>query len=312
MGDNGSLWNPPQASTMAPAVDAIFDFVTYTSYVIFLGVLITMVYFIVKYRRRSADDRPAPVVESKWLEISWIIVPTILVLVVFTWGFQVFVRLNVAPPDAYEIRVQGLQWNWKYDYPEGFSVSKDFYVPVNRPVRLLMDSQDVLHSFYIPAFRVKQDVLPNRYSAVWFEATQVGVYDVFCTEYCGTSHSGMIGKIHVVDQDTYNAWVEAGGDLQGGTPEQIGQRIFNQQGCATCHSVDGSRIVGPTFKGLFGKTGHGTSGGAVTVDENYLRESILNPGAKIVTGYPPAMPNNYSTLKAAQVDGLIAYIKTLQ
>ena len=225
-----SLWHPPSASTVAPSVDAIFNFVNYVSYVFFIGVVAAIVYFVVRYRRRSHDDRPAPVVESKWLEISWIIVPTILCLVVFTWGFKVFVRLNVAPPDAYEIRVQGLQWNWKFNYPEGFSVSKDFYVPVNRPVRLLMDSQDVLHSFYVPAFRVKQDVLPNRYSAVWFEATQVGVYDVFCTEYCGTTHSGMIGKVHVVDQDTYNKWVEAGGDVGGRHARAEGPRALPEPG----------------------------------------------------------------------------------
>lgn len=303
-----SLWHPPSASTMAPAVDAIFNFVNYVSYVFFIGVLAAMVYFIVKYRRRSADDRPAPVVESKWLEISWIIVPTILVLVVFTWGFKVFVRLNVAPPDAYEIRVRGYQWNWQFTYPEGFTTSKNFTVPVNRPVRLLMDSQDVLHSFYIPAFRIKQDVLPNRYSAVWFEATQVGTYDLFCTEYCGTTHSGMIGKITVVDQDTYNAFVEAGGDVGGGTPEQKGRNLYANQGCAGCHSLDGSRLVGPSFKGLFGHDAQ-TDKGTVTVDENYLRESILQPSAQIVAGYPPAMPNNYSTLTADQVDNLIAFIK---
>ena len=314
MEPNGSLWLPESASTLAPAIDWLFNFVNYVSLVFFVGVVGAMLFLVFRYRRRSPADRPAPVKESKLLEASWIVVPTILVLLVFTWGFQTFVRIGISPPDAYEIRVRGYQWAWDFYYPEGFKTTNEIYVPVGRPVRMLMDSQDVLHSFFIPAFRVKHDVLPNRYTSVWFEATKEGTYDIFCTEFCGNAHSSMLGKVHVVDQNAFNDWVESGGagDVSGLSPEQYGQLLWKQKACNTCHSVDGTPGTGPTWKGLFGQAGHPTSAGPVMVDENYLRESILQPGAKVVQGYANVMPANYSQLPSEQLDALVAYIKTLQ
>ncbi len=314
MEDKGTLWLPEQASTLAPTIDWLFNFVNYVSLILFLMVVGGMLYFAYRFRRRSPNDRPAPIKESKLLEASWIVVPTILSLMVFTWGFKGYIKLNTSPPDAYEIQVSGFQWGWNFTYPEGFSTAGEIYVPVGRPVRILMSSTDVLHSFFIPAFRVKQDVLPNRYSAVWFEATKTGVYDIFCTEYCGTSHSGMLGKVHVVSQNAFQDWVETGGmgDLnQLPLPEQ-GAILSRKNACLTCHSVDGSRMTGPTWQGLYGTTGHPTDKGPVTVDENYLRESILAPGAKIVQGYGNVMPANYSSLTDDQLNALVAYIKTLQ
>lgn len=309
-----SFWLPPQASTLAGAVDWIFNFVTYTSTIIFVLVVGAMGYLIYKYRRREASEVPTPPEESKILELTWIVVPTILVLMVFTWGFKTFIRLQVAPPDAYEIRVKGFQWGWTFLFPEGFQTTNEIYVPVGRPIRFVMDSQDVLHSFFIPAMRIKQDVLPNRYTSVWFEGTQTGVFDIFCTEFCGTSHSAMIGKVHVVDQNTFTAWAETGGvgNLAAMAPAEAGAVLYKKNACNTCHTIDGSPATGPTWKGLYGKTGHPTDKGAVTVDDNYLREAILNPGAKVVNGYANVMPSNYSTMPGDQVDALIEYIKTLK
>ena len=317
MEPNGSLWLPDQASTLAPAIDWLFNFVNYVSLVFFLGVVGAMLFLVWRYRRRSPADRPAPVKESKLLEASWIVVPTILVLLVFTWGFQTFVRIGVSPPDAYEIRVRGYQWAWDFYYPEGFKTTNEIYVPVGRPVRMLMDSQDVLHSFFIPAFRVKHDVLPNRYTSVWFEATKEGTYDIFCTEFCGNSHAYMLGKVRVVDQNTFNEWVESGGLGELPTdPVELGRILYRKNACNTCHSIDGTPGTGPTWKGLWGSAAHPTSAGPVSVTgvdgENYLRESILQPGAKIAQGFPNVMPSNYSQLPSDQLDGLIAYIKTLQ
>ena len=311
MEDKGTLWLPEQASTLAPTIDWLFNFVNLVSLILFLLVVGGMLYFAYRFRRRSPNERPAPIKESKWLEASWIVVPTILVLMVFTWGFKGYMELNVSPPDAYEIQVTGYQWGWRFAYPEGFETAGEIYVPVGRPVRMLMNSTDVLHSFFIPAFRVKQDVLPNRYTSVWFEATKTGTYDIFCTEYCGTSHSGMLGKVHVVDQNSFNDWV-AGGGGGGEVGPEWGGVLVQQNGCLACHSIDGSTMVGPTWRGLFGKTGHPTSAGPVDVDENYLREAILQPGAKITQGFQNVMPPNYSTLGDDQLNSIIAYIKTLQ
>ncbi len=309
-----TLWLPEGASTLSPEIDALFNFVNYTSLVLFLLVVGGMLYFVWKYRRRSPADRPAPFKESVVLEATWIVVPTILVLLVFTWGFQSFIKLQVAPPDAYEISAEGYQWGWNFTYPEGFSTAGEMYVPVGRPVRMIMNSTDVLHSFYIPAFRVKQDVIPGRYSSVWFEATKEGVYDIFCTEYCGTQHSGMIAKIHVVDQNEYSEWVDSGGagDLQELPLPEQGRILAQKNACTQCHSIDGSRMSGPTWAGLYGQQAHATSAGAVVVDENYLRESILMPAAKIVEGYGNNMPSTYASLPDWQLTALIAYIKTLE
>lgn len=312
MGDRGSFFLPESASTLAPTIDWLFNFVNWVSLIIFVIVVGSMVYLVVKYRRRHPNERTQLVKESKLLEASWIVIPTILVLLVFTWGFRAYVKVAVAPPDAYEIHATGFQWAWTFTYPEGFSVNNEMYVPVGRPVRLIMSSTDVLHSFFVPAFRIKQDVLPNRYSSVWFEATRVGEYDIFCTEYCGTSHAYMIGKVHVVDQNTFSDWVDSGGagDLATLPLEEQGRLLVQRNGCLACHSLDGSSMTGPTFKALFGSQ-RATSAGSVVADENYLRESILMPGAKVVNGYPNVMPANYASLPAQQVDAMITYMKTL-
>lgn len=305
-----TVWLPTDASTLAPELDSLFYFVLWTSVVLFVGVVAAMVYFAYRYRRRSPDERPQLVSESKVMEISWVVIPTILVLIVFTWGFRAFIKFGVAPPNAYEITVQGQQWSWRFEYPNGVQ-SSELHVPVDRPIRLKMSSasDDVLHSFFVPEFRIKQDVLPDRYTYVWFEPTQEGTYTAFCTEYCGTQHSGMLADVVVESQSDFEQWLE-----ESGTPDdlplpELGERLFQQQGCPACHSLDGTPGVGPTLQDLYGSERQFTDGTSTQADENYLREAILEPGAEIVEGYENVMPANFSSLSEREISGLVEFIK---
>lgn len=310
MGDKGTLWLPEGVSTLAPEIDSLFNFVNLVSLILFIGVVGAMVYFMIRYRRRDASEVPSPVEPNKIVELSWIVLPTILVMVLFNWGFQTFIELTVAPPDSYEVRARAAKWRWEFEYPNGTVTSNELHVPVGRPVRVVMNSVDVLHSFFIPVFRVKQDVLPNRYSSVWFEATRTGEFQIFCTEYCGAQHSGMLAKVVVHNQDDFNAWLESAGVDEDMPLPEYGALLYDQQACVQCHSLDGTPKIGPTFKGLFGKTEQLTSG-SVVVDDDYLRRAILEPAAEVVQGYQPVMPP-YSSLKDRQVDALIAFIKEQQ
>lgn len=313
MGDNGTLWLPEAGSTLAGEIDSLFYFVYWLSVIFFVGVVATMAYFAVKYRRRSAEDRPAPVHESKIVETAWIVIPTILVLIVFTWGFKAFLKLNVAPPNAYQIQVRALKWAWQFEYPNGTITTNELHVPANRPIRLQMSSSDVIHSFFVPAFRVKHDVLPNRYTSVWFEATRRDTFQVFCTEYCGTQHSGMLAKVIVQSQEEFNDWLSTGGGSLDELPlPELGARLYQQQACFSCHTTDGSPLVGPTFQGLFGRQRTFTDGSTATADENYIRESILEPTAHVVEGFQPIMPPNYSSLSERELSALIAFIQEQQ
>ena len=287
-------------------------FGTVMSVVLFIGVVTTMLFFAYKYRRRDARERPAPVKENKIVEASWVIIPTILVLIVFAWGFRSYIHLSVAPPESYEIQVRAKKWLWEFEYPNGTVTTNQLHVPVDRPVRLNMSSEDVIHSFFVPVFRVKQDVLPNRYSSVWFEATKTGTYQVFCTEYCGTQHSGMLADVVVQTQQEFNEWLQSGGGAEDLPPVEYGALLYEQQVCNTCHSIDGSRKVGPTFQGLYGKEHAMADGSTVVADEDYLRESILQPGAKIVEGYQNVIPASYTGLNEQQLSALIAFIKEQQ
>ncbi len=313
MEDKGTLWLPPAESTLAPEIDGLFYFVYWISVVIFALVVLSMLYFVVRYRRRRPDEQPPHVKESKLLELSWIVVPTILCMIVFTWGFQSFLRLGTAPPDAYQITVRAKKWLWEFEYPNGTVATNELRVPIGRNVRLVMSSEDVLHSFFVPAFRVKHDVLPNRYTSVWFNATTEGEKQVFCTEYCGTQHSGMLAKVMVLPEDEFQEWVESGGGNFDDMPlPEYGATLYQQQACFTCHSTDGTQVIGPTFQGLFGKTRAFTDGTSTVADENYIRESILNPAAKIVEGFNPIMPASYSGLNERQLSALIAFIQEQQ
>ena len=311
MGDKGTFWLPESASTLSPELDALFYFVYWLSVAIFLAVTFAVIYFAVEYRRRDENEVPPIVHENKALEAAWIVIPTILVLIVFTWGFRSYLKLNTPPPNSYEINVTAKQWLWEFTYPNGKTSTGEMHVPVDRPIRVVMNSTDVLHSFFVPAFRVKQDIIPNRYTSVWFEATDVGEHDIFCTEYCGTQHSGMLGKVIVESASAFNTWVNTS-DSENMTPVEYGAVLYQQQTCVACHSLDGSRKVGPSFLGLFGRQVSFTDGTSAVADENYILESIVNPAAKIVDTNPPGMPPGYASLPPEQLNALVAFIKEQQ
>lgn len=311
MGDNGTLWMPESASSLSGEVDALFYLTYWISFVILGAVTVAMIYFAIRYRRKDESEVPPKMRDSKALEVASIVFPVILVLIVFTWGFKVYLKLNISPPASYEIQVTASQWKWDFTYPDGTVYAGDLHVPANRPVRLVMNSMDVVHSFFVPQFRVKQDVVPNRYTSVWFETTKADTFDIYCTEYCGVQHSGMLGSVVALPQTEFDDWL-AGAGGGGLAPEVYGERLFTQNNCNTCHSTDGTRLIGPSLRGVFGHEQALESGETVTVDENYLRESIVNPGAQIAAGFVNAMPPSYGSLPAEQLNALIAYIKSLE
>ncbi len=313
MDSTSSTYLPTPSSTIAPEVDALFNFILLASFAIFVIVVAVTLYFSWRYRRKVAGDGLTYGVDHNIkLEILWTTIPTILILIVFVWGFKTYIKMNVVPGDAIEIKATGQKWFWTFDYKEGANLVNELVVPVNKPIKLLLSSQDVIHSLFVPAFRIKMDVLPNRYTITWFEATHTGEFDLFCTEFCGDGHSEMIGKVKVLPPDEYAIWLEKSSVLgEGLTLEEYGAELYKTKACYTCHSLDGSLIQGPSFKGRFGSELTMTDGTTVVSDENYLRESILNPRTKIAEGFKPIMPTFQGILKDRQIDALIAYIKAM-
>ena len=307
------LWLPPQESTTAHEIDSLFQFIMITSILLTIVVTAAMAYFVWKYRRRAHTDRPRDVHESKWLEVSWIVVPTLLVLVVFFWGFRAYVGTSIPPTNAIEIKVVGQKWAWQFEYDNGQVGYGEIWVPAGQPIKFTMTSQDILHSFYVPEFRIKHDVIPNRFSFVWFEAPEVGVYQVLCTEYCGTGHSAMGAKIHVVSTQDYYRILRDGPPSSGPVaPAALGERLYSQRNCVTCHSVDGSAGVGPSWKGLWMQPRPMTDGSSMMGDAEYITQSILYPQAHIVAGYANGnMPAYEGQLNDEQLGGIVAYIRVL-
>ncbi len=314
MDSTASFWLPPESSTMAGEIDSLFYFIAYVS-IFFLGIVtFAIIYFGIKYRRRDDDyDNITPQMDhNRILEWTWSVIPSILVIIVFFWGFNVFMKMNIAPKDAIEIKVTGQKWFWAFTYPEGNNSINELIVPEGKAVKLLLSSKDVIHSFFIPDFRIKMDVLPNRYSSTWFEAKSTGVHNLFCTEYCGEGHSDMIAKIKVVSMEDYENQ-QASVDLgEGLTPVEYGTKLFSSKVCASCHSVGGKTLVGPPLNGVFGSNVPLEDGTTISADENYLRESILNPKKNVVAGYQPVMPTYQGLLDDKQLDALVAYIKSLK
>lgn len=303
---------PDVASTIAQKVDTISYFILLVSIFFFFLIFIAMIVFIVKYRRINGSKATSQVDHNLKLEIAWTVIPLILLMIMFVWGFRVYLEMSVPPKDSIEIRVTGQKWFWTFDYANGASSPGELVVPINIPVKVLISSKDVIHSMFIPAFRIKMDALPNRYTVAWFEANKIGEYPLYCAEFCGTQHSGMRAKVRVVSKQDYDEWLEkAGAGGEGVAPEEYGATLYKKYACSTCHSLDGSKITGPTWKGIWGRH-EATSKGPVTVDENYVRESILVPTAKIVEGYQPVMPSYQGILKDKDIDAVIAYMKTLK
>jgi cytochrome c oxidase subunit 2 len=310
--DVDSFWLPRQLSTIAGEVDTGFAYANWVWAIFFTGVVSALVAFVVLYRRKRPGEMPERTGHNTPLEITWTVLPFVVVMGLFLVGFKGWMNSSVAPAGAYEIQVQAAKWLWTFTYPNGVVTTDELRVPVGRPVRLVMSSRDVLHSLYIPTFRVKNDLIPGSYTSVWFEATEVAETPLECTEYCGTNHSNMLAKVVVMAEDDFNGWLEAeSGPGPGADPAEYGKTLFVKNACATCHSVDGTKLTGPSFKGLYGRDETLTTG-TVKVDENYIRESILNPQAKVVAGYPPVMPTFKGVLDDKKIDALIAYLKTLQ
>jgi cytochrome c oxidase subunit 2 len=299
---------PEQASTVAGEVDALYIFLWTLTIVMSLLITLGLIYFVLKYRRRAPDEIPRPVEGSMKLEMIWIIIPFLVVMVIFVWGAKVYFSMTRQPSEALEIYVIGKQWMWKFQHPDGQREINELHVPIGRNVRLTMGTEDVIHSFFVPDFRVKQDVVPGRYTKLWFRPTKPGRYRLFCAEYCGTQHSGMIGWVVVLEPKDYQAWL-SGGNVEGSLAS-TGQKLFQDQACHTCHRSDGQGR-GPVLDNLFGKQVELADGTTVIADENYIRESIVNPRARIVAGFSPIMPTFQGRLSEEQLLQLIAYIRSL-
>ncbi len=305
------LWLPIQGSTLAPDVDRGWDYAMYVSIITFVLVMGAMFYFMWKYKRRTPHDRTEEMDHSTKLEIAWSVIPLIVVFALFFVGLRGYVNASIAPRDAYDIRVQAQKWSWTFLYPDGTVSGGNLVVPKGKPVRLVMSSSDVLHSLFIPEMRVKQDIVPGLYTTLWFNATVLGETLLECTEFCGKDHSHMLARVTVMEPPEFDKWLEAQNKWTG-TPEELGAKLYVERGCKGCHSLDGSMVPngGPSFKGLFGKSEKLVTGETITVDENYLRESINNPAAKVVQGFPAGvMPTFQGTLKEEQLAGIIAFIK---
>jgi cytochrome c oxidase subunit 2 len=299
---------PPSASTISESVDQLYFILT--GITLFFTVLIFSIifYFMVKYRRRSPDEKPPETHAPLVLELAWTIIPSIICVFLFVITAEVYVRNSRPPAASDEVFVIGKQWMWHLQHTEGPREINELHVPVGVPIKLTMTSQDVIHDFYIPAFRVKKDVVPGRYSSIWFQATELGTYHLFCAQYCGTSHSQMIGWVYVMTPADYAAWL-AGGEKSQSMAEQ-GARLFDQFSCATCHTTD-TKGLGPSLVGLYGKPQKLQSGETRIVDETMIREAILTPGAIQVTGFAPVMPTYKGQMDEEQMLQLIAYIKSL-
>lgn len=344
-----TFWLPEQASTTAGEVDRIFYFIYWICVFFFALVAGAMFYFMIRYRRRRIDDPVLHITHNTPLELAWTILPSLLLIVMFWWGFKGFMDMRTAPTGAYEVKVDAQKWSWSFKYPRGIDDS-DLHIPVDTPIRLVMTSADVIHSLFVPAFRAKRDVVPGRYSELWFQAIRTGEYPLTCTEYCGTKHSDMRGTVYVhplTGDNSFERWLETADPLNNPamtpefyqeytsdpeqflakhkddptlakvlpklvTPQLMGQRLYARKGCSTCHSVtgvDNTSTGGPAWNNVFGRTETFQDGGSQVVDENYIRESVLNPQKHIVKGYQNIMPK--IAIKDREIDMIIAYIKSL-
>lgn len=310
-GTGATVWLPEPASNLAEGVDFNWNLVFWVSTFFFALITFLLVFFVLRYRARPGREQEPSTTHNTPLEVLWSVIPTLIVIGLFWSGYRAYLDMAVPPQNTYEILVTGQKWNWEFTYPNGY-VDAELHVPVDTPIELVMTSKDVIHSFYVPDFRVKRDVIPGRYTKLWFSALDVGEHDVFCTEYCGTSHWDMLAKLIVHERADYDAWLEEASDfLNRMAPAEAGELLYNVRGCKQCHSVDGSAGTGPTFLGLFGSQEALTSGESVLVEENYIRESILNPQARVTAGYDPVMPTYQGRLKDEEITAIIEYMKTL-
>ncbi len=299
---------PDSASTVAHQVDALYAYLIGVCGVVVIGILCVMLYFIIKYRRGKPAERSQRKISTLPFEITWTLLPLLIFLSFYTWGASIYHRMRTVPPDALDIRVVGKQWMWKLQHPTGNREINELHVPVGRDVKLTLASQDVIHSFYLPAFRIKQDVVPGRYTVEWFKADRIGTFHIFCSEYCGKDHARMVGRVFVMAPQDYQAWL-----MQGKPPEPLaeaGGRLFRELGCSGCHM--GSGIVrAPPLEGVYGKPVPLQGGQVVVADDKYIHDSIVLPNSQIAAGYEPVMPSFEGKVSEEQIFELIAYIKSL-
>ncbi len=303
--------------TLYSSVDKIFYAIAGISLVLLLGVTGAMIFFAVRYRRKK-HPRAEDIEGSLWLEVLWTVIPTLLVMAMFYVGWKGFVYKRTVPPDAMLVKVTARMWSWHFEYENG-ATSNALKLPVGKPVKLAITSADVLHSLFIPAFRVKEDCVPNMETYLWFRPDEPGAYDLFCTEYCGVGHSAMITKVAVLPGKDFDAWYLAAAAQPAATVEKKkrpdGAKLFQEKGCFACHSIDGTPKVGPTLKGAYGHRTTVLTGGKerqLVADDAYLRKSILDPQADLVKGYPPVMPPQKGLLTDVEVDAIIEYLKGLK
>jgi len=299
---------PDQASTIAQGVDYLYYFLTAIDLFFTAVIFLTIFYFALRYRRRSQQDQPPQIEGSLPLEIAWILIPLGICVVVFLWGTSLFIRNSRPPAASTEIFVVGKQWMWKLQHPEGVEEINELHVPVNQPIKLTMTSEDVIHDFSVPAFRVKKDVVPGMYTELWFQATKTGRFDLYCDQYCGTNHSAMIGTITALSPADYKKWTEQ--STSGMSLAQNGERIFASMGCNACHSGNAA-ARGPNLAGVFGSTLRLTNGSDVLVNEAYLRDAILNPSQHVTSGYTPIMPTYQGQISEDGLIDLVEYLKNL-
>jgi len=298
---------PEQASSMASQVDGLYFFLVAVSAFFTLLIFALVFVFAVKYRH-SVHPKAEQIEGSLPLELTWTLIPLGISMIFFAWGSLIYFQEARPPRGAMEVYAVGKQWMWKFEHETGQREINQLHIPVGRDIKMIMSSQDTIHSFFVPAFRIKQDVLPGRFTSTWFHTTKVGTYHLFCAEYCGTEHSGMIGQVVVMEPTAYQAWLANGGAM--GTMAANGKELFTQLGCATCHRSD-TQGRGPNLVGVFGKPVQLDDGRTVMADENYVRESILNPQAKVVAGFKPIMPTFQGQVTEESLGALVSYVKSL-
>ncbi|MGB8475880.1 MAG: cytochrome c oxidase subunit II [Candidatus Acidiferrum sp.] len=301
---------PQEASNFAPRVDSLMTFMILVSAFFIVVISAAIIFFVFKYRRKSEKAIGVPIHGDMRLELTWIVIPFILSMVMFGWGAVVYVNFRQPPHDALNIYVVGKQWMWKIQQPNGRKEINELHVPVGRDIKLILASEDVIHDFYVPAFRVKMDVVPGHYNTLWFRPTKPGRYHFFCSQYCGTNHALMGGWVTVMEPDDYAAWLASTAEVQV-NPILAGEKLFSEKSCSMCHVANGTGRA-PSLDGFYGGKVRLADGSTVTAGDAYIRESLLLPNAKIVAGFVPVMPSYQGELTEDQILSLIAYIKSLQ
>ena len=300
---------PESASTFSWKVDALYFYLSGVTLFFSLLISATLIFFVIRYRRRTPYEIPRPIAGSHKLETLWTVIPFLIAMTMFGWGARLYFEQYKPPANAVEIYVVGKQWMWKLQHATGQREINELHVPVGRKIKLIMTSEDVIHDFFVPAFRTKADVVPGRYTTIWFEATKPGKYHLLCAEYCGMNHSGMTGSVYVMEPREFDNWLS--GNAGNASPAAAGRELFQTLGCASCHGANGEGGRGPTLTGLLGRQTPLEGGQSIKADEAYIRESILNPQAKIVAGFPPIMPTFQGQVTEDQLVQLVAFIKSL-